>query len=79
MHEVPINEMVVMVTGAAGHLGGAVVKELSSNSARVVAVERNLGADLASKSRSGGQLLEIEGIDLTDLTACQEAWLRPRS
>ncbi len=73
MHEVPINEMVVMVTGGAGNLGGAVVKELSSNGARVVAIERNLGADLALESRSGGQLLEIGGIDLTDLTSCQDA------
>ncbi|OEC93422.1 3-oxoacyl-ACP reductase [Rhizobium sp. YK2] len=68
-----MNEMVVMVTGAAGNLGGAVVKELSSNGARVVALERNLGADLALESRSGGQLLEIGGIDLTDLTAYQDA------
>lgn len=73
MHEVPRNEMVVMVTGAAGNLGAAVVKELLSNGAQVVSVERDLGADVASEGRSGGELLEIGGIDLMDLSACQDA------
>lgn len=73
MHEISRDEMVVMVTGAAGNLGAEVVKEFVSNDARVVAVERNLGADLAPQSRAGGQLLEIAGIDLTDLTSCQNA------
>ncbi len=73
MHEVSNDEMVVMVTGAAGNLGAAVVKEFASNGTRVVAVERNLGADLALENRSGGRLLEIGGIDLTDLASCQDA------
>ncbi|UWM78854.1 SDR family NAD(P)-dependent oxidoreductase (plasmid) [Rhizobium sp. WSM4643] len=73
MHAVSRNEMVVMVTGAAGNLGAAVVKELASNGARVVSVERNLGADIAPAGCSDGELLEIGGIDLADLTACQDA------
>ncbi len=73
MDAVSRTEMIVMVTGAAGNLGAAVVKELTIDGARVVAVERNLGAALSSESRSGGDLLEIGGIDLTDPAACQDA------
>lgn len=73
MHEESRNKMVVVVTGADGNLGAAVVTELASSGARVVSVARNLRADVAPGGRPGGELLEIGGIDLADLTACQDA------
>ncbi|WP_371412720.1 SDR family NAD(P)-dependent oxidoreductase [Agrobacterium sp. LAD9] len=67
-------ESVVLVTGAGGNLGRAVVQELASRGAGLVCVERSLEAldDAASDLPPGTQILKIGGIDLADMGSCQE-------
>lgn len=73
MHEVSRNDMVIMVTGAAGNLGAAVVKEFTASGARVVSVERDSVPQAVPEDGSGGGRLDIAGIDLADPAACQDA------
>ncbi|KAI1691966.1 short chain dehydrogenase domain-containing protein [Ditylenchus destructor] len=73
MQETAGNELVVMVTGASGNLGNAVVRELLATSAKIVSVERNLVAQTSPPAGEGTSFLELGGIDLTDLSSCQEA------
>lgn len=73
MQETAGNELVVMVTGAAGNLGRAVVRELLASSAKIVSVERNLVAQARRPAGGGTSFLELGGIDLTDLSSCQDA------
>ncbi|KAA1177184.1 SDR family NAD(P)-dependent oxidoreductase [Rhizobium tropici] len=74
MQDAPSSGIVVMVTGAAGNLGGAVVTELFDSGAKIAAVERHL-RDPGFRAKSGqtGEILELDGIDLADLSACQDA------
>jgi NAD(P)-dependent dehydrogenase (short-subunit alcohol dehydrogenase family) len=66
---------VVMITGAAGNLGRAVVHELASHGARLICVERNPQSldDLVASLPAGTEMLKLPGIDLTDLDACRIA------
>ncbi|WP_416067488.1 SDR family NAD(P)-dependent oxidoreductase [Rhizobium sp. ZK1] len=73
MNEEARNKIVVMVTGAAGNLGGAVVAELLDNGAKVAAVERHLPDQERRAGWQRGEILDLDGIDLTDLSACQHA------
>ncbi|PZM15407.1 3-oxoacyl-ACP reductase [Rhizobium tubonense] len=64
-----------MITGAAGDLGRAVVRELSRKGVRLACVERKtetLAALLASLP-SEADVLGVGGIDLTDVTSCLRA------
>lgn len=66
---------VVMVMGAAGNLGRAVVEEFAARGARLVCVERNserLDALVASLP-AGASVLKLPGVDVGDFAACQEA------
>jgi len=66
---------VVMVTGALGNLGSAVVGELLANRFRIVGVERHSGA-LDRSSMDGdhaSDILHLGGVDLADANACKEA------
>ncbi|MGM4985849.1 MULTISPECIES: SDR family NAD(P)-dependent oxidoreductase [Rhizobium] len=68
-------EPVVMVTGAAGNLGRAVVHELVANRYLLVCVERGFEA-LERLSANVGQpsdMVHLSGIDLTDADACKGA------
>ena len=67
------SETVVMVTGAAGNLGAAVVNQLVHSGAKIAAVEwRHSDADGRERFQVN-QILDIAGIDLSDLSACQDA------
>ncbi|MDL2409107.1 SDR family NAD(P)-dependent oxidoreductase [Rhizobium calliandrae] len=74
MPEVSGSDLVVMVTGAGGNLGKAVVTELIESGANVAAVQRHL-REPGFRARSGqtGEILELDDVDLTDLSACQDA------
>lgn len=66
---------VIMITGAGGNLGSAVVRELAGRGALLACVERNpetLAALLASLP-SNADVLGLDGIDLTDMTSCLSA------
>jgi NAD(P)-dependent dehydrogenase (short-subunit alcohol dehydrogenase family) len=66
---------VIMITGAGGNLGSAVVRELSEKGARLTCIDRNpetLAALLASLP-SGADVLGLGGIDLGDMTSCLTA------
>ncbi len=66
------SDEVVIVTGAAGNLGAAVVEILTSRGARVAAMDRteaSLDAVLA-KMAEPGKHLAVAGVDLTESTAC---------
>lgn len=73
MQDVSRTEIVVMVTGAAGNLGAAVVNEFTANGARVVFVERDLDARVSPDGNTDGKDLKIGAIDLADPAACQDA------
>jgi len=73
MLEISGSDIVVMVTGAGGNLGGAVITKLIESGAKVAAVERHLRDPSFRTSRQTGEILELDGVDLTDLSACQEA------
>lgn len=73
MQETAKIERVVMVTGASGNLGGAVVRELLGSGARIASVERNPVTQARPGTGENTALLELGGIDLTDLSSCQEA------
>ena len=66
---------VIMVTGAAGNLGSAVVTELASRGARLVCVERNAALldELLTRLSPDTEVLKISGIDLADIEACKNA------
>lgn len=67
------SEIVVMVTGAGGNLGGAVVAELHASGSKVAAVERHSRDPGFQASGRTGEILNLDGVDLTDLSACQAA------
>lgn len=65
----------IIVTGAAGNLGAAVVRELAKGSAPLVLMERSaekLEALVASLP-AGTQVLSIAGTDMTSQEACEAA------
>lgn len=66
---------VVMITGAAGNLGSALVRELGTNGMRLVCVEHNSEAliRLVKSLPDGSDILQIDGVDLADLASCQKA------
>ena len=67
------DEIVVMVTGAAGNLGSAVVAELTTNGAKIAAVERNFVSGARPRGRQETTQLELGGVDLNDLASCEDA------
>lgn len=68
-------DTVVMVTGAAGNLGRAVVHELMTNGNRLVCVERSFETlqRVAADYGHASDIVSLGGIDLTDAGSCQEA------
>lgn len=66
---------VVMVTGAAGNLGRAVVHELVTDRHRLVCVERSLEATerLSVDYAQASDMVHLGGIDLSDAGSCKEA------
>jgi NAD(P)-dependent dehydrogenase (short-subunit alcohol dehydrogenase family) len=70
-----MDQPVVMITGAGGNLGKAVVGDLSSKGARLVCIERDPDklAALTTSLSQGADLLGLDGIDLADLASCQDA------
>ena len=60
----------IIVTGAAGALGRAVVSTLASQGAAVIAV------DVAKEIAAFGQTASVGGVDLTDAAATQAAYDR---
>lgn len=72
---------VVMVTGAAGNLGRAVVEELASRGARLICLERNAQSldTLVAQLPAVTEVLKVPGVDLADLDACRQAVLAGES
>ena len=70
-----MNADIVMITGAAGNLGRAVVEELASRGTQLACVERNPASldALVASLPSGTSVLKLPGVDLTDFKACQDA------
>lgn len=66
---------VVMVTGAGGNLGRAVVEELASRGLKLACVERTAVKldELVASLPAGASVLELPGVDLADFRACEEA------
>ncbi|PZM15810.1 SDR family NAD(P)-dependent oxidoreductase [Rhizobium tubonense] len=66
-----MEQPVVLITGAGGNLGRAVVEELAPKGARLVCVDRNQEtvAALVASLPSGPDVLGVE-VDLTDMTSC---------
>ncbi|MDE1994039.1 MAG: SDR family NAD(P)-dependent oxidoreductase [Rhizobiaceae bacterium] len=66
---------VVVITGAAGNLGSAVVKELAARGVRLVCLERNAATldTLAAGLPAGTEVLKLPGVDLMDFDACRNA------
>ncbi|NKN02330.1 SDR family NAD(P)-dependent oxidoreductase [Rhizobium leguminosarum] len=68
------NGTVVMVTGAAGNLGHAVVHGLVANGYRLVCVERSSEAlERLADYDHVSDMVRLGGIDLTDTDSCKEA------
>lgn len=70
-----MDQNVVLITGAAGNIGKAIVAELFPAGHRMVWVERDAGAlDDLEKSISGEvDVLKLGGVDLTNIDACHHA------
>ncbi|ODN72602.1 SDR family NAD(P)-dependent oxidoreductase [Methylobrevis pamukkalensis] len=66
---------VVMVTGAGGNLGRAVVAELAAAGARLACVEREMAPldALQAELPADQACLKLAGIDLTDAASCRLA------
>ncbi|MEH7871255.1 SDR family NAD(P)-dependent oxidoreductase [Rhizobium laguerreae] len=69
------NGTVVMVTGAAGNLGRAVVNGLVANRYRLVCVDRSPEAleRMSADYDHASDMVRLGGIDLTDADSCKEA------
>ncbi|MBB3860956.1 NAD(P)-dependent dehydrogenase (short-subunit alcohol dehydrogenase family) [Novosphingobium hassiacum] len=65
-----MQDKVILVTGAFGALGQAVVKELSNRGAKVVAI------DVAPEGEAEGAVLALAGVDITDPAATARAVAR---
>lgn len=65
----------IIVTGAAGNLGAAVVRELARGTAPLVLMERSAEklAALVASLRAGVEVLSIAGTDMTSQEACEAA------
>ena len=71
---------VVIVTGAGGNVGRAVVERLSSRGARIVAADRDADAVAAALSGGNGERhLAVTGVDLTDPAACEAVAAQARA
>lgn len=73
MNKASEGKMVVMVTGAGGNLGRAVMAEMFDSGARIAAVERHFPDRQYRASWEKNEILDLDGVDLTDLSACQDA------
>ncbi len=62
---------VVMVTGAGGNLGRAVVEEFAARGLKLACLERTPAR--LDELAAGASLLKLPGVDLTDFNACAEA------
>jgi NAD(P)-dependent dehydrogenase (short-subunit alcohol dehydrogenase family) len=73
--EVDMKPNVIMVTGAAGNLGSAVVAELASRGARLICLERNAASldELVKRLPAQTEVLKLPGLDLTDFEGCRSA------
>jgi NAD(P)-dependent dehydrogenase (short-subunit alcohol dehydrogenase family) len=67
-----MKDSVVIVTGAAGNLGRAVLRSLAAKGARLVAVDRETGALAQALEAAGGAgHLPLAGVDLLSAAACE--------
>lgn len=66
---------VVMVTGAAGNLGHAVVEHLASRNLQLICVERNPQKldELVGTLPAATAVLKVPGVELADFDACRRA------
>lgn len=68
-----MKDKVVIVTGAAGNLGRAVLASLSAKGARLVAVDRETGALTQALEAAGGAgHVPMAGVDLLSAAACAD-------
>lgn len=68
-----MKDKVIIVTGAAGNLGRAVLSALAAQGARLVAVDRETGALTQALDAAGGAgHLPMAGVDLLSGAACEE-------
>lgn len=67
-----MKERVVIVTGAAGNLGRAVVARLAADQAHIVAVDRETAALEAALAGLPGEHLPLAGVDLMQADACAQ-------
>ncbi len=67
----PLSHEVVLVTGASGNLGGAVVRLLLRRGARVVAVDRSDASSM--EDADPARLLHLKGYDLAQKTRADGA------
>ncbi len=61
----------IVVTGAAGNLGRAVVRRLAGDGERIVAVDREMGPLEDLVATLGGEHLTLAGVDLMSADACE--------
>ena len=67
-----MSQDVVIVTGAAGNLGRAVLGRLAADHYRIVAVDRETSSlEAALAAVPGNEHLPMAGVDLMDATACE--------
>jgi NAD(P)-dependent dehydrogenase (short-subunit alcohol dehydrogenase family) len=70
-----MEQPVIMITGAGGNLGRAVVEKLSSKGARLACIERNPGAlaVLIASLSPDVEVLALDRVDLADMVSCKDA------
>ncbi|TCR85917.1 SDR family NAD(P)-dependent oxidoreductase [Rhizobium sp. BK376] len=71
-----MEQQVVMITGAGGNLGTAIVEHLSSEGGvNLICLERNTEtlANVVARVPSSVEVLGLDRIDLTDVVSCQGA------
>jgi NAD(P)-dependent dehydrogenase (short-subunit alcohol dehydrogenase family) len=73
MNKASEGKIVVMVTGAGGNLGRAAVAELLDSGAKIAAVERGFRDQQQKASWEKDEILDLDGVDLADMGACQDA------
>lgn len=73
MNKASEGKMVVMVTGGGGNLGRAVIADLFDRGAKIAAVERGFPDQQQKASWEEGEILDLGGVDLADIGACENA------
>lgn len=70
-----MESQVILVTGAGGNLGRAVVEEFASRGLKLACIERDPAKldELVASLPTGASVLKLPGVDLTDFKSCQDA------